>query len=290
MPLLSLSLDTTICNWDLRSVCCLQVVTAFDPITNSLICSMLFSPKLQTLVMGSQRVFSWRTVDASDRNAMSHKVSLIGVVYSAVYDEVITVDTNCVANVWKAANSLCFSRYTLPHQAAPTCLVLDATGRRLITGASDWTFFVTRFHTGGVLGEVPPPVSPTSDIRYTGTNRLVRLCPDPVLPAGSQFESRLDQQPDIHGPTHTKQILTPFTRQLDEDELSGEVMALLNLGRIRGQKSETTLTGSTLAATGREEAGSALDSASHPPRADTAAAAADCAIALYHDTHLSRRT
>ncbi|XP_054845639.1 WD repeat-containing protein 49-like [Eublepharis macularius] len=138
---LSVSLDSTIKVWDTEvHSCLLTIIPKVTQIRGEMeVC--YFSPDLQSLYVAAETFallrFQHKRTQICD-SGMSHNEPVFCCQYNKHFQHVISCSEGSVIKVWDVKNGQLVVKMCKAHgDTAVTCMALDASGKRLITGGRD---------------------------------------------------------------------------------------------------------------------------------------------------------
>lgn len=210
--LLTLAADGELKVWDLHHFTCFQTIPALGNDKLAGACALAFNAAHSSVVTGAKGLTLWQrrrwvvvplaVIKATSLAPNGHKVPLVAVTYCTLYGLVLSADESSVICVWDVRTGGKLFRFQ--HQGGKlTCMCLDETERRLVTGADTGHVTIYNFSSGEALRELLPPAASAAregrnevtqllSLRVSGVRSIcaVGWCRDvwiwPDAPAGEQ--------------------------------------------------------------------------------------------------------
>lgn len=189
---ISIDAEQVIKVWDVRTIKCIQTISAFknDPAFNAF--SIAFDDEKACMVVGDFGVVKWPVAVNPVVQGTSHDTPISDVVYNEPFNLVISCDESSTVRVWDAITGKAVYFFTEAHgRSKITSLALDDLGRRLVTGAQDGSVKVWNYSTGVCLQNCIP----TCNAEVAG----VIYARDPLLKAvvAGGWSRRITLWPDV---------------------------------------------------------------------------------------------
>ncbi|KAA6383291.1 MAG: hypothetical protein EZS28_021182, partial [Streblomastix strix] len=155
--ILTISEDSQVGVWDIRSLRKIQVISALDnkPFPPINFTHIVYSPTSCCIIMCSTRVVGW-IYKKRESNVSAHEGEIVSVIYNNQFEQLITVDLKGVINVWGVRTGRNLIRFRAEHSGGISSVCLDASGRRLITGGMEGMVKIYNHNRGQLLKEVLP--------------------------------------------------------------------------------------------------------------------------------------
>ncbi|KAK3736912.1 hypothetical protein RRG08_000654 [Elysia crispata] len=173
--IISLSTARVFRVWDIHTLTCLQIFTDNEERPGEKrIYSMIFDNKHERLLTGSSVIDTWpltRAVQDTMQVPHTHDRAVVQILFNKDLNQVVSVCTESVIKVWEMETGKIV--YSIPEAHGPnievTCIALDKTGYRLVSGAFDGSMKVWDFGAGQLLkAKNSTTTSVDDDLSITG--------------------------------------------------------------------------------------------------------------------------
>ncbi len=110
---------------------------------------IIFDPTGPSLIATSNRPHVWQVDTTREIVQGAHNAPVAQVLFNAAFDVVVTADSSGSVFVWDYLDGHLVFRYSNAHgNSKLSCICLDGTCRRLLTGGADGSRHVWNFHNG----------------------------------------------------------------------------------------------------------------------------------------------
>lgn len=157
--LITLASDCEIRVWELATFSCAQAISPLGRPALSQCAAICYNAQHQCLVTGARELTLWQprkfvipldVIRATALGPHGHKVPLVAVLHSELYQLAVTADESSIVSVWSVHTGRQLFRFE-HKEARLTCMAFDCTLRRLVTGADDGAVRMFNFSSGELL-------------------------------------------------------------------------------------------------------------------------------------------
>uniref|UniRef100_H3B9M3 Uncharacterized protein n=1 Tax=Latimeria chalumnae TaxID=7897 RepID=H3B9M3_LATCH len=137
----SVSTDNTVMVWDVEDQTCLLTVIPKASHISGELAACHFSHELRALCMATDSLALLQIKYKEkqfDNSSVSHNESVLCCGYNRAFQQVVSCSEGSVIKTWEVKTGLPVMETIAAHgEAAVTCMTIDPSGRRLITGGRD---------------------------------------------------------------------------------------------------------------------------------------------------------